>query len=440
MSATKRKTASVDLAAMGTAEPVLDKHRWVVFGVFASIYFLVYFHRVSTSVIAADLVLSFNASATALGFMSSMYFYAYAFEQPLVGKLSDWLGPRRVVGIWSLVAALGCGLFGASPSIGWASVGRALIGLGVGGVYVPAMKALAQWFRPREFSTMTGLLLSCGNLGAMFATTPLAFMSANWGWRTAFFTIGAVTLLLAMLCLWLVQDREQGSEMETIRPAPLKDSNPASAEIPSMLQIACSLRFLLVAVVFFGVFGSTITFQGLWATPFLVTVLHMDRMTASGLNMIVPIGFLVGAPVSGFLADRLFRNKANLLILHISMLLCTWIFITFIPTFCGIPAMGTVFFVMGGVTGGIASTLWGAVRENTPAAVLGTTTGLLNIFPLLGMAVMQGVTGALLDRSAELQGGYSAAGFQNAFAVCLGATGLCLFLSLWLRHNAQRPS
>ena len=435
MPTTGRKTSSGNVETNEAEAPGLDRHRWVVFGVFAAIYFLVYFHRVSTSVIAADLVLSFNASATALGFMSSMYFYTYALEQPLVGKLSDWLGPRRVVGIWSLVAALGCGLFGAAPTMVWAGLGRALIGLGVGGVYVPAMKALAQWFRMREFSTMTGLLLSCGNLGAIFATTPLAFMSMNWGWRTSFYVIGAVTLILAILCLRLVRDFKQGAGMDMGKAVPSQGTGSDSPEKPTMLRIIRSLRFWLLAVVFFGVFGSTITFQGLWATPFLVTVLHMDRIAASGLNMVIPIGFLIGAPVSGFLADRFFQNKMNLLILLISILTCMWIFIVVVPAGPGVSGMGLVFFVMGGVTGGMASTLWGAVRENTPAAVLGTTTGLLNIFPLLGMAVMQGVTGAILDRSVEIQGTYSAAGFQNAFLVCLGATCLCLFLCFRIRRN-----
>ena len=102
-----------------------DPHRWAIFGVIAGVYFLVYFHRVSTSVIAPDLLAAFQTNATALGFMSSMYFYIYALEQPLVGYLSDRLGPRRVVGLWSLSAALGCLIFGFAPSIGWAALGRA---------------------------------------------------------------------------------------------------------------------------------------------------------------------------------------------------------------------------------------------------------------------------------------------------------------------------
>jgi hypothetical protein len=44
----------------------LSPHRFVVLGVIASIYILVHFHRVSTSVIATDLLAAFQTNAAAL--------------------------------------------------------------------------------------------------------------------------------------------------------------------------------------------------------------------------------------------------------------------------------------------------------------------------------------------------------------------------------------
>ena len=178
-----------------------DPHRWVVFAIISLIYFFVYFHRVSTSVIVSDLLTAFDTTATALGLMSSMYFYIYAFNQPVVGYLADRIGPRRVIAWWSVTAAAGCFLFGMAPSVGWASVGRALIGFGVGGVYVPTVKALSQWFRQKEFATMVGLLMAVGNFGAVVATTPLAWAAGRWGWRPTFFLIGGISLVLALLML-----------------------------------------------------------------------------------------------------------------------------------------------------------------------------------------------------------------------------------------------
>lgn len=94
-----------------------DSHRWVVFPVICVVYLFVYFHRVSTSVITSDLLISFHTNATILGFMSSMYFYLYALEQPIIGYLTDRIGPRKVIGYWSITAAAGCFLFGMATNI-----------------------------------------------------------------------------------------------------------------------------------------------------------------------------------------------------------------------------------------------------------------------------------------------------------------------------------
>ena len=181
-----------------------------------------------------------------------MYFSVYALEQPVVGYLSDRLGPRRVVGFWTLAAALGCVIFGLAPTIGWASVGRGLIGFGVGGVYVPAMKAFSQWFRKREFATLTGLLLAAGNLGAVIATTPLAWMAKEWGWRWSFQVIAAVTLVLAVAALTLLRDHNGDLGSGSAGPAALQDMGTGSLE--AAWQVLTSPRFWTLFAIFFGFF------------------------------------------------------------------------------------------------------------------------------------------------------------------------------------------
>ena len=44
------------------------KYRWLIFGILALHFLLVYFHRVSTAVVAQDLVKAFHISGTALGY------------------------------------------------------------------------------------------------------------------------------------------------------------------------------------------------------------------------------------------------------------------------------------------------------------------------------------------------------------------------------------
>ena len=303
--------------------PYLDPHRWMVFSAVAAVYFFAYFHRVSTSVVAPDLIAVFQTNATVLGVMSSMYFYAYALGQPLVGYLTDRLGPRRVIGFWTLLAALGCVLFGMAPTITWAAIGRGLIGFGVGGVYVPAVKAFAQWFRPGKFTTMIGLLIAIGNIGAIVATTPLAWTSKVWGWRASFFLIAVITLLLAIFVLLFTRDFKPAANNNTDQTIPA--TNKVTPPRSNIRLILTSIKFWILVITFFGIYGIFLTLQGLWATPYLMSVLQIDRLHASQLNMVLPLGFMMGAPLSGWISDRISTQKTDMFIGLLGLITLSWL-------------------------------------------------------------------------------------------------------------------
>ncbi len=416
--------------------PYRDPHRWMVFSVICLVYFFVYFHRVSTSVIVTDLLEAFHTNATALGFMSSMYFYLYAFEQPLVGYLSDRIGPRRVIGYWSMAAAAGCFLFGMSQDIGWASVGRALIGLGVGGVYVPAVKAISLWFRKKEFTTMIGLLMSMGNFGAVIATTPLAWTAAVWGWRKTFFLIGGITLGLGFFTLLLTRDYARTSEPVQVNSASTSENNPGTRS--RVAQVLSSGWFWISAIVFFGIYGTLVTLQGLWATPFLMAVLGTERIFASKLNMLIPVGVIIGAPFFGWLTDWFSLNKRNTLIVILILYSLTWMGVIFIFSQLGTAGISMTLLLMGIAAGGFISTLWGIVQETAPSDILGLISGMLNPAPFLGVAAFQVLTGAILDRSSRVGDLYPLSGFRNAFLICLLGIVICLVLSFFL-PGSKRP-
>jgi MFS family permease len=423
-------------ASNTTTPPDTDAgQRWVVFGVICMVYFLVYFHRVSTSVIVTDLLAAFNTNATALSFMSSMYFYLYAFEQPVVGYLADRFGPRRVIGWWSMIAAAGCFIFAAAPSIAVATIGRGLIGIGVGGVYVPALKALALWFRKKQFAGMLGVLMSVGNLGAVIATTPLAWAAATWGWRSSFALIGVITLALAVITLLKTRDHASSAQ------APVLSADITAPTRKGLwgnvAQVLGSGQFWISAVIFFGCYGTLVTLQGLWATPFLMTTLSIGRIEASKLNMLIPIGVIIGSPLLGWLSDRFAMDKRRLQVAIIGGYTLTWAGMIFFPAALGALGLGALQLIMGVLAGGFLIIAWAIVSESTPPRLMGLTSGLLNPAPFLGVAAFQVLTGAILDRAGKVGELYPMEGFRNAFLICLAANIVGLGLSLLMLKRGK---
>jgi len=414
-----------------------DPHRWLVFAIISAVYFFVYFHRVSTSVIAQDLLIAFQTHATALGVMSSMYFYVYALEQPFVGYLTDRLGPRRVVGFWTIIAACGCIVFGLAPSMFWAAVGRGLVGFGVGGVYVPALKSFSIWFRKRDFATLTGLFLAVGNLGAIVATTPLVWISKCCGWRQAFLIIGGISLVIAAATLFLLRDypRMLSRDDETARD---QTDDTGESRKTVIFRVVTSFSFWSFAIILFGSMGAFLTLQGLWASPFLMSAYGLELTQASNLNMLIPIGFVIFSPLWGWLGNQVFRRKTDLLMTLLALMILVWLAIIMPAHMLGIGGVSAVMFVSGGLACGIATTVWTLVRETTPQHILGAASGFLNPFPFFGVAVFQGITGAVLDWVGMRNGMYPPVAFRYAFVICLLATVICLIFSLFVARHLSR--
>ncbi|MFC1816897.1 MFS transporter [Thermodesulfobacteriota bacterium] len=183
------------------------RYRWIIFWILAVGYILVYFHRLCPAVVAVDMMRDLKAGGGLTGYLGAAYFYSYALMQLPAGLLSDSWGPRKTITLFFSVAFIGSLLLGLAPTAFWAIIGRTLVGLGVAMLFVPTMKVLAEWFRVREFATMTGILVAMGGLGSLTAATPLALLSAAIGWRRSFVVVAFFTFLMVILVWIFVRDR-----------------------------------------------------------------------------------------------------------------------------------------------------------------------------------------------------------------------------------------
>src|SRR3954469_11263389 len=159
---------------------------WVVFCPFAVGYFFSFFFRNVNAVISKDLAREFALAPSDLGFLTATYLLAFAAFQLPLGVLLDRYGPRRVVATLLCVAAAGALTFALARDFGMLSIGRALIGLGVSGCLMGAIKAFTLWFPLSRLATLNGLYLAAGGIGAISATAPAEAVLGLYGWRALF--------------------------------------------------------------------------------------------------------------------------------------------------------------------------------------------------------------------------------------------------------------
>ncbi len=171
--------------------------RRVVFGIVLASFVLSFFHRTAPAAIAGELTRAFAINAAALGTLAATYFYVYTLLQIPVGVLADTLGPRRILAVGSLVAAAGSLTFALAPAWELAAVGRTLVGIGVSVAFIAILKISALWFPANRFATLSGVTMLAGNLGAVIAGAPLAWIVTQASWRTVFIALAVLSAGLA---------------------------------------------------------------------------------------------------------------------------------------------------------------------------------------------------------------------------------------------------
>ena len=420
------------------------RFRWLIFIVLTLAYFFVYFHRLSLSIVANDLIADFTTTASVMGLLGSIYFYCYAFMQFPAGLLSDSLGPRKSVTFFLIIASAGSIIFGFAPTIKIAFLGRVMVGLGVSMVFIPTMKILSRWFHPHEFAFMTGILNAVGGIGVLAATWLLALMTLLFGWRISFELIGCFTFIIVVLVWLVVRDRPEDKGWPSIEElGKTKDGKvtPPAKQIPLLegaRRVISEKYFWPVAIWFFFDCGVFFAFGGLWGGPYLMHVYGMSRAQAGTVLSMIAWGMIIGSPPLGFLSDKVMKSRKKPFILCNLVLVIELAFLSCYPA--GLPhiTLYILFFIFSICSSSVVIFGFTIIKELFPMEMAGTSTGMVNLFPFLGGAVFMPLLGRVLDAYPKSNtGGYSLEAYSMLLFILLGAAVLSLICTFLTKETYQ---
>ena len=351
---------------------------WLVGSLF---FFYAWILRVSPSVMVEELMRDFAVGGAIVGNLSALYFYGYAGMQIPVGLLLDRFGPRRLMTVAAGVVAVACLMFAWSDGLVGASVARFLIGAGCAFSLVGAMAVAGQWFPRERFALLAGLAMMFGMAGGVFGQAPLRVAVDATDWRTTMATVGVIGFGL-MLAAWVfVRDRRRGS-------------GGVGAVFKGLRRVAANRETWLNAVAGLGSTGPLLAFAGLWGVPYLQAVHEIDRVTAGTVTSVTFIGWGVGAPLNGWLSDRIGKRRSPLIAGMILSAL-SLVAILYLP---GIPLWGVGALCFGIGFGGSAQIVcFALVREHNPPQYSGTAIGMVNALVTGAGALFQPTIGWLLD-------------------------------------------
>jgi MFS family permease len=200
---------------------------------------------INSSMIAVALVpigIAFGAAPAQTAWLVSGLYLVTAIGQPVVGRLIDLFGPRRLYLAAAAVAGAG-GIVGAlAPSLGVLVVARVLIGIGTCAGYPAAMSLIRseadRTGRDSPAAVLTVLSVSAQTI-AVIGPTVGGLLIGVGGWRAVF----AVNVPLALACLVLGARHLPRS---LPRPRPPADGPRAGLDLLGVALFAAVLVPLLL--------------------------------------------------------------------------------------------------------------------------------------------------------------------------------------------------
>lgn len=389
--------------------------RWLIFAVCAAMFIISQFWRVSSAVVAGELGRDLGLSPEIMGLLGGAFFYSFGLAQLPMGPVLDRYGSRVIMSILACVGAASAVLFALSGSAVMAIMARAGIGVGMAAALMGSYKIFTKLFPPHTFATISGLLISFGQLGGICATIPLVWLSEALGWRGAFICMGVVTLIIGVM-LYVVMRND--NKRHTTPP-----SNNVFVPLCTLLRNGLFWRIVPLG---FASYGTLITVQGLWGGPYLMHSCGLSKADASSVLLAIPVGVICSSPLWGHMSDKLARRKELTLFGQVFMLV---IFSSLAMNLQLSYWLLVLQFWLLGLSFGSNNILYVQIKETFPPSMAGTAMTGLNLFVIIGAAFFQHMMGAVMNNWATSpEGILPVIAYQWGFGVCAFLLALAIII------------
>lgn len=259
-----------------------------------------YLDRYVVSALVESLRLEMSLTDTELGWLMTGFVIVYTCAAPIFGHLGD-VGKRTHwmalgVAVWSLATAAS----GLARNFVQLFVARAAVGIGEAayGTIAPAM--LSDHFPKSLRSRILSIFFMAIPVGSALGYVAGGLLSKHFGWRPAFWIVGAPGILLAMFVYSLV-DAPRG-QFDTQSSNSVK---PGWSALVGLLKNRAYLRTVL------GYSAYTFGLGGLafWMPAFLQRMRGMPQVEATvTVGAVAVLTGFVGTFLGGLIADTLARR------------------------------------------------------------------------------------------------------------------------------------
>ncbi len=364
---------------------------WIVVAMAFAATALSFLDRQVLSVSIIKIKEDFHISDVEYGFINTGFLISYAIMFTVGGIIIDRIGSRKglawSVGIWSFATmlhsiannALHFGIF------------RFFLGLGEGGAFPGAIKAVIEWIPKKRQALANGIAIGGSALGAVIAPPLCVYLINIIGWRGVFIVTSGIGFVWVIIWLLLPKVKTTMSVDEPIA----KPKMSLIKSLTNLLKIKevwvfIAIRFLLDPIFYFYMF---------WIPKYLNEARGADIVQIGKLFWIPFLALGLSNILGGWISDLIFRktnslNKARKYVMGIAALLTMpALFVKFAPSSEWVIAILSIAFFAHGlwITNYITSIsdIFGKSSTSTIVGFSGTA-GAISAFvinPVIGLII-----------------------------------------------------
>ena len=414
-------TTAVPPATAPPPRSTISRVRWVVCGLLFCATTINYMDRQILGLLAGTLQKEIGWNEIEYARIVIAFQAAYALSYAGFGRLIDVIGARNgyslAITFWSL-AAMGHGL--ARTVFGF-GVARFTLGLGEGGNFPAAIKAVTEWFPRKERALATGLFNSGANVGAVVAPILVPFLTLRFGWQMSFVVIGAVGFVWVLFWWWLYESPRNSRRVSAAELALIHADPPEPPPVKLPWHRLLGYRQTWAYIVGTSLSAPIWWFYLYWLPKFLNKQYGLD-LEHLGPPLVVIysltcVGSIGGGWLSGYLLRRHWSLNASR---KTALLLCA---LAVMPVMLApqVPQLWVATLLVGLAASahqGWSANLYTLVSDLFPKQAIASVVGLGGTFGSLTAMVFSQSAGTILQKTGSYWSLFIIAG--SSYMVALG--------------------
>ena len=407
------------------AAPGTESRRkaWSLTALLVILYVVNYGDKAAFGIIAQSLKDDLGISASQIGLVGSLFFFAFTIGGFFAGALNKWLSLRTVLIVLALVWAVAMLPLVVSATFAVLVVSRMVLGLAEGPSSALIHTAAYSWHTPEKRGFPGALLASAASISKIALAPMLAYFSVTFGWRSALITMAVIGVVW---CFFWTKYWEVGPYIPA--KATKRSDDPNEEPRVAWRTIFLTKTFITGAFLVASIYAM-VTVVLTWLPSYFEVGLGYSRLQSGSMLAIPSIAGLVSLIGGTLLSDRLLaRGWSSRFVRIIAPSICVVIgagILYFLPSISNSAGAVTIVAIGYGVGVVVLPLCNAAVSEICPPRQTAGTLGVFLALMAIGGLVGPYATGLIVDAAATPGLGYATA-FQ-----ALGVTSaICALMTL----------